>query len=1118
MTQNMRLACAALAGVSIVALAGSRPAGQGSPGQGSPGRTTTRVSFNRDVRPIMSGTCFRCHGPDEGARRAGMRLDIRDEALKTRRSGTPIVPGQPDASLIIARIFADDPARVMPPAAIHKELSAAQKDTIKQWIAEGAEYEGQWAYQPLVRPAVPQLPGAQHPIDAFVRTRLAREGVIPAVEADRRTLLRRVTLDLTGMVPTPSEVDAFLADRSSTAYEKVVDRLMASPRYAEKQAIPWLDAVRYADTAGFHGDNPFPAWPYRDWVLRAIRDNKPFDAFTREQLAGDLLPNATTDQKIASAYNRLNRVSGEGGLQEKEYLAKYGADRVRAVTTTWMASTLGCAECHDHKFDPFKAKDFYAMKAFFADINESGLARDGGGRNGPEAWGVKLQLPTAGQTRQLEVLNGRLEDAKRRLAAATNSVLDRRRQWERETLDRYERGDLRWQFQRPVSTAAGSATLTIHDDLGIRVGSLLRFILKPVTGLIVASGPNPDTETYTVTLKPGPGTWQSLGIEVERDDSLPGGFVARGGLGVELTELEADLSADARPGRKLPFVLGAAVAGGQGNIALDLGPVNAIDGDLSTAWSVGDFGTSTSNPFAAFHFAEPVVTTGDSSLVIRIRQLSATRRATMGRFRLALAKERAWPDEAGRAALADEGSTNSDAREYWGLPERIARTLALPEDQRTVQPAAAGGGGNGGGGGAGGGGRANRAADGSDPMQPFFQAGVSELAALQADVAKLDAARARLEDAITRVVVTETLPAPRETRVLPRGNWMDDTGAVVEPAIPEFMGTLDTGGRRATRLDLANWLVSPQNTLTARAFANRTWRQFFGTGLSSTLSDFGSQGEWPSHLELLDWLAAEFMQPVYRANQTQAWDMKHLVRTIVTSETYKQSSAPRPELDARDPGNRLLARQLPLRVDAEVVHDVALQVSGLLVEKFGGASVRPYQPDGYLAPLNYPRRSYSADRGEDLYRRAIYTHWQRTFLHPSLAVFDAPSREEHVMERVLSDTPLQSLDLLNDPIYVEAARVFAEGVLRQGGPTLNGQLTWAFARAFGRAPDADERRTLTTLHANSVARFEQSPDEARRLITAGEYRVPSDIAPVRLAAMTTVTRVVLNLHELITRN
>jgi len=435
------VAAAVAASVASVQLAGQSP-------------EPLAISYNRDIRPIMSGTCFRCHGPDESSRRAGMRLDLRDEALRRRGNGTPIVPGQPDESLIVKRIFAEDPARVMPPAAIHKELTAAQKQTIRRWIEQGAVYEGQWSYQPVVRPAIPAAATTRHPIDAFVQARLDAEGVKKSPEADRRTLLRRVTLDLTGLAPTASESDAFLADQSPDAYEKVVSRLLASPRYAEKQAIKWLDAVRYADTAGFHGDNPYPVWPYRDWVLNAIRDNKPFDEFTREQLAGDLLPDATVEQRIASGYNRLNRVSGEGGLQEKEYLAKYGADRVRTVSTVWMGSTLGCAECHDHKFDPFKAKDFYAMKAFFADINEPGMARDGNGRNGPEAWGVKLMMSTPAERRQLEDLDRRIAEARTALADKTAALGEQRDQWARATLERFNRGELKWRFQRPVSMSA----------------------------------------------------------------------------------------------------------------------------------------------------------------------------------------------------------------------------------------------------------------------------------------------------------------------------------------------------------------------------------------------------------------------------------------------------------------------------------------------------------------------------------------------------------------------------------------------------------------------------------------------------------------------------------------
>ncbi len=423
---------------------------------------SAEVRFNRDIRPIVSETCFRCHGPDKGSRMAGMRLDIREEALKPTADGTiPIVPGDPEKSGIIQRIFAAGATsgRVMPPAYIHKELTPAQKDTMRQWVAEGARYEGHWAYQPIERPA--SAVAAVNPIDAFIQERLAREGLKPSPEADRRTLLRRVTLDLTGLPPTAEELASFLKDTSPNAYEKVVDRLLASPRYAEQQAIHWLDAVRYADTCGFHGDNAFPAWPYRDYVLHAFRDNKPFDEFTREQLAGDLLPNPTIEQRVASAYNRLNRTSAEGGLQPKEYLAKYAADRVRTTAAVWMGSTLGCAECHDHKFDPFLSRDFYSMKAFFADIKETGLVPD----RGAKAWGSLLAMPTPEQARRQEELKSQLAEARARLADRMNSLAPRRAEWEKQLIARFKAGELAWKVQRPLTAqSAHGAVLKIYND------------------------------------------------------------------------------------------------------------------------------------------------------------------------------------------------------------------------------------------------------------------------------------------------------------------------------------------------------------------------------------------------------------------------------------------------------------------------------------------------------------------------------------------------------------------------------------------------------------------------------------------------------------------------------
>ena len=1039
------------------------------------------VSFNRDIRPIMSDTCFRCHGPDKNARLAGLRLDIRDEALKPRKPGVvPIVPGDPEHSAIVERIFAKD-ARIMPPQFAHKELSQSQKDTIRQWVAEGAKYEGHWAYAPVERPAVPGST-ARNPIDAFIQARLAREGLAPSPEADRRTLIRRVSLDLTGLPPSPREVEAFVNDTATDAYEKVVDRLLASPRYAEKQAMHWLDAVRYADTCGFHGDNPFPAWPYRDYVLRAFRDNKPFDEFTREQLAGDLIPDATVEQKVASAYNRLTRTSAEGGLQPKEYLAKYGADRVRTLSAVWLGSTMGCAECHDHKFDPFATRDFYSMKAFFADIKETGLVPD----RGAKAWGSQLALPSEEQRARQKKLKRRVTAAKLNLEEKAESLNARQSEWEREILKSFRAGQLDWHYQRPLSAKAVGAKLTIYNDEPVESSYYMSISLvserRPGDGLIVADGPNPDNDTYTVTVKPGEGRWTALGVEVVQDESLPGIRVARGADRLVVTEVEAELS-----GKKLDFALATS------SIAAAPSPeypaMAAIDGNPKTGWGVSIYGENR-NLFLALRFARAVSTSADSVITVRLRHDSEYRRATIGRFRIALsAGTHSWPepsDPKGRRGARDA----EKAPGHQGLPVAILKALQTPDLKRTEEQ--------------------------QEALLAHFEWAAPELQPLQTEVAKLEAELSILTATIPRVVVTEATE-PRETRILARGNFLDDSGAVVEPAIPAFLGKLDSGGKLATRLDLANWIVSPSNPLTSRAFVNRVWRQFFGIGISKSLDDLGSQGEWPTHLELLDWLAAEFMQPAWNAEGTHAWDVKHVIRAIVLSQTYRQSSMSTPKLDERDPENRLLARQSRMRVDAEVVRDIALEVSGLLVEKFGGPSARPYQPDGYLATLNFPKREYAASRGDDLYRRGVYTFWQRTFLHPSMVTFDAPTREECTVNRANSDTPLQALDLLNDPIYVEAARVFAEHILKDGGSSAPQRLEWAFEHALSRKPTVEERNTLADLYRKSLARYKAAPADAKQLIQVGDAPVPGK-PPAELAAMTTVARVILNLHETITRN
>ena len=727
------------------------------------------VSFNRDIRPIMSDTCFRCHGPDKNSRMANFRLDIRAEALKPLKDGAiPITPGDPEHSAIVERVLSPNPAKRMPPQYAHKELTDVQKQLIHRWVAEGAVYEGHWAYMPVTRPTVPAT--ATNPIDFFVQNRVHAAGLDLSAEAERAVLIRRVTLDLTGLLPSPAEVSSFESDRSPTAYEKVVDRLLASPRYAEQRTMHWLDAVRYADTCGFHGDNIVPAWPFRDYVLNSFRSNKAFDQFTREQLAGDLLPGATREQKVASAYNRLNRTSAEGGLQPKEYLAKYGADRVRTVSVAWLGSTMGCAECHDHKFDPFLAKDFYAMKAFFSDVDETGLMPD----RGAKAWGAQLELPTPEQERIRQSLDRQIATATHDWTEKASTIGADKAARER-LFRRWQSGDLAWHFQRPeAARSLNGSTVTVYNDQPakglIDLGSELVSENKPGNGLVVASGANPDNETYTVTLKPGKGSWTALGLDVEQDYSLPGNHISRGADRFLLTGVEATLNQSNKPERKLAIVL----ATGDQEPQNGMPAMALLDNNTRTGWGV-ELGGSTV-PFVALRFAEKVDTDENSRIVVRLRQDSPDyRRAVLGRFRLALSSaEYSWPGEGNLASRYK----NKLGEKSWasGLPPLALSALeaefagASPDQNSKAAQKA---------------------------LQEYLEWSDPALTTLRARLDGLLAERNLLEASIAHVVTTVAV-TPRETRIMPRGNWMDETGPVVQPAIPEMFGKLDTNGKPAT--------------------------------------------------------------------------------------------------------------------------------------------------------------------------------------------------------------------------------------------------------------------------------------------------------------------------------
>jgi hypothetical protein len=609
---------------------------------------------------------------------------------------------------------------------------------------------------------------------------------------------------------------------------------------------------------------------------------------------------------------------------------------------------------------------------------------------------------------------------------------------------------------------------------------------------------------------------------VDTDDALPGANISRGSDRFVISEVEARYSADGRrPAVKTPFVFAySTVPPTRGFPALAV-----LDGNPKTGFGIVG---KTKSPVLILRFAQPLRTSAASTLTVQIHQDSDYRQATIGRLRVAFssgvyswennpkppkqlatntkpldASQNASPAETKPAATADierdakekseedEEPSETDPSPKAGLPRKLVRALERPESKRSTEQVAL--------------------------IRDYFEYSSPSLFPARLEIAKQEMSSSLLKAAVAEVMITEAAQ-PRETRILPRGNWMNDSGPVVEPAIPEFLGRVTTANGRATRLDLANWLVSPQNPLTPRVYMNRMWSQFFGTGISKTVEDLGSQGEWPSHLELLNWLAAEFMNPEYDAAGTHQWDIRHMVRIIVLSDTYRQSSISSPELDERDPDNRLLARQSRFRVDAESVHDLMLEISGLLVNKFGGPSVEPYQPDGYLAALNFPKRAWSASRNDDLYRRGIYTFWQRTFLHPTMMNFDAPTREECAVFRTTSNTPLQALDLLNDPTFVEAARVFGERIVVHGGKDVPSQIQWAFQQATSRRPENDELQVLVHLYAESLAHFKADAANATEYLKIGDSTVPRNVSPAKLAAMSNVARVIMNLHEVITRD
>jgi Protein of unknown function (DUF1553)/Protein of unknown function (DUF1549)/Planctomycete cytochrome C len=1002
-----------------------------------------RVEFNRDIRPILSENCYACHGPDKNRRKAQLRLDERSSALATQ----VIVPGKPDESELVARVQSDDVEEMMPPPSSHKKLSTQQKQLLTQWIDQGAEYQLHWAYMPPKRVEIPHCQNSsrvRNPIDAFIQSVLDSRGITPSPEAGRRTLIRRVSLDLLGLPPSPEEVRAFEHDADPRAYERLVDRLLDSPHYGERMAVAWLDLARFCDTVGYHGDQNQRIFPYRDYVIDSFNANKPFDQFTVEQLAGDLLPQPTTEQLIATGFNRLNMMTREGGAQPGEYLAKYASDRVRTVSGTWLGSTMGCAECHDHKYDPFTQRDFYSLAAFFADVKQWGVYSDYDYTPNPELRGwsndhpfppeIKVRSPYL--ARRQEQLRRQIRQACARWAAAPK-----------------EQAAFEAWLTAMRSFAAAHATGWMIPPAAPEDGGALQsdgsVLLPRSSGEETRSKRG---ESWTFRMKPGAGRLARIRLEL-LPHSAHGGKVTRGDARSASVSLSARVRAGESSGeRELAFFHADAdlkepeYAGGEEVLGIDHGWRTSKD-------HVKDAHTG------IWCLESPVDLKADDELRVVVRTDSA------GCLRLSVSpfgfdpQGRPGLDDAQRAAL------RASAGE---------RTCCQCEELDELYVMANGG------------------------RSPGW-----------GDVKSLYLKMLECRNGQTFTMTTKAMP-PLLTRVLPRGNWQDQTGIVVEPAVPHFLPQPNAQpGKRLTRLDLARWLVSKENPLTARAFMNRLWKQFFGTGISSLVEDLGAQGEWPVHPDLLDWLALEF--------RDSGWNMKRMVKLLVMSATYRQESRVRPELRDLDPNNRLLAAQSPRRLDAEFVRDNALAIAGLLNLEMGGPSVFPYQPPGYYANLQFPDRDYIADTDSRQYRRGVYMHWQRTFLHPMLANFDATPREECTPARNVANTPQQALTLLNDPTFVEAARVLAQSLLVDSGATDAQRISLAYERAVARPPRAEERDSLTAFLAAQRSFFRKHASEADQLVHVGLAPVCAAVAEPELAAWTALCRVVLALHETITR-
>ena len=1033
-----------------------------------------QISFNRDVRPILSDACFHCHGPDDQQRQAGLRFDERDSAIAEAESGeTPIVPGNISASELIKRITSDDESVVMPPRDSGKSISPDQIETLKRWISKGAKYEGHWAFQKVIRPSVPKVTddsrnsvfaASKNPIDRFIKSRLDRVNLQSSSPATRETLIRRVSLDLTGLPPTPSEVNAFITDKSSNAYDKVVDRLLNSPHYGERMALNWLDYARYADSNGYQVDASREMWAWRDWIINAYNRNLPFDQFTIEQIAGDLLPAATRDQIVATGFNRNHRLNGEGGRIVEEWFVETVIDRVETTGLTWLGLTFNCCRCHDHKYDPISQREFYQMFAFFNSNDESGvLAPNGNSGNNTEP---TIKVSTSRQDEELARLQDQERDAEDQVKSLADRLPELVATWEPEIRKQLESQIEMWKLlDVDKVTSTGGAKFARQKD-----------------GSWLASGSNVAYDVYTVSAHVESGKISGLLLECYPDPSLPAQSLGRYPNGnFVLTQINAQLTA---PSLTEPQTVKLRMpVADYSQKGWDISMVN--DGNKTKGWAV-DGPTRKDARKALFAFDSLLEVPADTTITVTLHH-EAISQHNIGRFRISASNKNP-------ATLGLDGTT---------VQPEVRSTLAVAPEKRTPKQ--------------------------QDTLQKYFREKVpNELRQADANLATSQKAVTDFKKNLPSTMVMREVAA-RDAFILKRGEY-DKPGEKVARGLPAILPALPKDAP-SNRLGLARWIVSRENPLTARVWVNREWERFFGTGLVKTSENFGSQSEYPSHPLLLDWLAVEFMEPTVGFKvagvSARSWDMKAFQKLIVTSAAYRQSSGSVTDASTRtlhkgtksDLQNRLIWRGPRFRLPGEIIRDQALAVSGLLARKIGGRSVRPYMPAGVWDETSrYGNlRNYKHDVADGLYRRTVYTIWKRTAAPPSMLLFDAPNREVCTVKRSRTNTPLQALSLLNEVTFVEAARRLAERILSEGGETTTGRLAFGFQLVTARKPTADEVQILQDGLTVDLTRFSAETPNAESLLAFGDAKSSSDVDKAELAAWTLTANVLLNLDEVVTR-